>query len=494
MDVGKRAAIGSIWLTGVQVGTMLLSFGADVVLARLLTPADFGAFALALSLTELFFLLSGWSFHLAVVQAKEASKELIDTGYVLSLALGGTIVVIVVLTSLSVLRKLYSPQVLHFLWIFSVLQVVTILGHYRGALLERELRYGRFSLVRFSSRAVPLLAAIFLAWLGAGAWSFVGQQVLAACIVFGGYTALSRHRLGWRLSRQAIRRLIRFGGQTFVARGLEVAFYRLGNLVIGTSAGTTQLGYFSKAFTLAEMGHRFSWPALGQVPFAAYSRLQDDTNRLSKGYELVNYFLFRLLTPVGLVFLLVGEQVVVFLYGEKWRPAGPLLQAFALYALAMPIFENMKALLYSQDKIPGAIVARLAQLSFLVPGLYLLLKRSGVVGAAYAMDIGVVIGIAVISLYARRLVEVDIGGIILPPLLAGLSAVAIWELGIGQLHQWQSRFEDIALGGTVIVGLYFLVLLSIERQHLLHRAGYIFSTLRAGAGTAGEMDLVEKDA
>jgi O-antigen/teichoic acid export membrane protein len=477
MSIATKAARGTIWLTGVQIGITLFSFGANVVLARLLMPEDFGTFALALSLTELFFILAGWSFGLAVVQTKELSEDFVDTGYLLSLGMGICIVIIVLGSSI-LLKKFYSARILQFLWIFSALDVVAILGNYRANLLERRLDYGKFSAIRLSSRVIPWIVAIFLAWLGAGVWSFVGHQVLMASILFFGYTALSGHRFRWRLSREAMRRLFRFGGQMFMARGLEVGFYRLGNLMIGTLAGTTQLGYFSQAFTLSEMGHRVSWPALGQVPFAAYSRLQNDRDKLSKGYELVNYFLFRLLTPVGLIFLFLGEQVIVFLYGEQWRPAGPLLQAFALYTLAMPVFENMKALLYSQDKIPGAIFSRLTQLSFLAPGMYLALKSLRVLGAVYVLDIGVLIGIAVIYFWVRRLVHVQMRKLALPPLLAALGTFAVWRFGIAPLHQWQPVFKDMLAGISIICGLYLIFLLSIEQQGLVGRVRYLLSVLK----------------
>ena len=264
----------------------------------------------------------------------------------------------------------------------------------------------------------------------------------------------------------------------FVSRGLEVGFYRLGNLMIGTWAGANQLGYFNQAFTLSEMGHRFSWPALGQVPFAAYSRLQDDRGRLSKGYEMVNYFLLRFLTPVALVFLLLGEQIIVFLYGEKWRPSGPLLQAFALYSLAMPVFENMKALLYSKDRIPGAIFAKVAQLCFLAPGMYLALKSMDVIGAVYVLDIGVLIGIVVIYFWARKLVQVEIRKLTLPPLLAALGTFAVWQLGITSLHQWQPTFKDMFMVIPVISGFYLILLVGIERQELLGHVRYLVKILK----------------
>ena len=347
------------------------------------------------------------------------------------------------------------------------------------------MEYGKSSVIRLCSRVIPWIGAIFLAWLGAGAWSFVGQQALMASILFFGYRALSGHRFRWRISQEAMRRLFRFGGQMFISRGLEVGFYRLGNLMIGTWAGTAQLGYFNQAFVLSEMGHRFSWPALGQVPFAAYSRLQDDRDKLSKGYELVNYFLFRFLTPVGLIFLLLGEQVIVFLYGEKWHPAGPLLQAFALYTLAMPVFENMKALLYSQDKIPGAIFARLAQLGFLAPGMYFALKSLGVVGAVYVLDIGVVIGIAVIYFWVRKLVRVELRKLALPPLLAALGTFVVWNFGIAPLHHWEPRFVDMFIGILIISGLYLMLLFSIERQGFLARIQWLVRTLKPKGEVTG---------
>jgi len=321
MSIARKATKGMIWLTGIQIGGMLVSFGANIILARLLMPADFGVFSLALSLTDLFFVLTAWSFGLAVIQTKAVSQEFIDTGYLLSMVACAAAVAIVFASSF-LLRKLYSFQVLYCLWIFSAMNAVSVLGYYKAAMLERELDYGKYSLIHVSSRLFPWLGAIALAWFGAGAWSFVGQQALMASIIFFGYHALSTHKFRWRLNRKATKNLIRFGGQMLVSRGLEVGFYRIGYLMVGTWLGATQLVYFNQAITLSEMGYRLGRPALGQVPFAAYSRLQGDTNKLSRGYALVNYFLLRFLTPLALIFLLLGDQVIVLLYGKKWQEAG----------------------------------------------------------------------------------------------------------------------------------------------------------------------------
>ena len=481
MSVARKTISGAIWLTGTQIGIMFFSFGANIVLARLLMPEDFGIYALALSLNELFFILSGWSFGLAVIQAKESSEDFVDTGYFLSIVVGAGVVVLILISSLFI-RKLYSTRVLSLLWIFSVLQVIVMLGDYRSALLERNMEYGKFSIVRFSSRVIPWSGAVILAWLGAGIWSFVGLHVLTALILFFGFRAVSEHRFRWRITRDAKRRLFRFGGKMFIARGLETGFYRISHLMIGTLVGTAALGYFNQAFTLSEMGHRFSWPALGQVPFAAYSRLQDDKVKLSKGYELVNYFLLRFLTPLALIFFLTGDQVIVLLYGEKWRSAGPLLQIFAIYALTMPIFENMKALLYSQDRIPGAIFSRLCQVSFLFPAMYFALKKFGIEGAVYALDIGILIGIVIIYFWVKDLVRLKIRYVVFPPIFAALGTYVIWNILVTLLYKYQSSFKNLIIDIAFISGLYFVQLFIIEKRALLEHLRYLIKNLRSDPG------------
>jgi teichuronic acid exporter len=476
MSLAKKATQGIIWLTGVQIGGMLVSFGANIILARLLVPADFGSFSLALSLSELFFVLTAWSFGLAVIQAKTASQEFIDTGYLLSMVVG-TAAAVIVLVSSFLLKRLYSLQVLYFLWIFSALSVVGILGNYKAALLERNLDYGKYALIQFSARVIPWLGAVVLAWFGAGAWSFVGQQAIMALIVFFGYHTLSGYRFRWRLDRKAMGRLFRFGRQMLVSRGLEVGFYRIGYLIVGTWLGTTQLGYYNQALTLSEMGHRLGRPAVGQVPFAAYSRLQGDTNKLSRGYALVTYFMLRFLTPVALIFLLLGDQVIVLLYGKKWQEAGPLLQVLAFYALALPVYENMKELLYSQNRLAGAIFTRLVQLIFLVPGMCFALKKFGVSGAVYALDMGVTIGIVVIYIETRKLVRVEVKHLILPPLCAALGTFVIWRAGLVYLRDWQPKFSDAALGTILISALYFGLLFGIERRKSWAYFAILFETL-----------------
>ena len=476
-NIANRAVRGTIWLTGVQIGGMLFSFCANIILARLLMPADFGIFALALSLTDLFFILTSWSFGLALIQAKSVSDEFIDTGYILSLSVGAGALIVALVSSFA-LTKFYSLQVLHFFWIFSILNVLNILGNYRASLLERELDYGKFSIVRLLSQVTSWTLSICLACIGARAWSFVGQQILMASFIFFGYRKLSRHKFRLRLERTAMKRLFRFGGQMFVSRGFEVGFYRLGYIMVGTWIGTKQLGYFNQAVTLSEMGHRLCRPALGQVPFATYSRLQDDKNKLSKSYELVNYFLLRFLTPVALIFLLVGNEVIVFLYGNKWQEAGPLLQAFSLYALALPVYENMKEFLYSQDKIPGAIYTKVIQLISLVPIMYLALKRYGLIGSAYALDIGILLGVVIIYYHAKKQIQINVKNLTMPPLLAGISTIIVWKFLEAPFHPFQSNLSNIFISISLIFGLYLALILIMERKSLLQNIGFLIRILR----------------
>lgn len=477
MSIVRKAIRGTIWVTIVQICVMLSSFGANTILARILLPESFGTFALALSIVEFFFILSAWSFSLAVIQIKECSDELINTGFSLSLLVGIGISTLILISSF-ILVKFYSKQIIYLSCILSAIYAINILGYYYASLLERDLEYFRLSIIRLPSQFISWLCAILLAWLGAGVWSLLGQQMLIMVISFIGYRIITGRRLRWRLHRDAMLRLFNFGKRMFVSRGLEIVFYRLGNWTVGTLLGTLQLGYFNQAITLSEMGHRFSWPALGQIPFAAYSRLQDEKDKLSRGYELVNYCLIRFLAPLCLVFLLLGKQIIVFLYGENWRPAGLLLQILSVYTLVTPIFENMKALVYSQDRIYAAVVTRVIQLTFLIPGMYLVSKRWGTLGVVYVLDITVLVGICVICLWIRKVVSVNIRELILSPLIASLGTIVLWKICFERMKAWEPHLWDMCIGTGSILSFYFILILILERRKLWFRINILLKSFK----------------
>ena len=474
----RKFITGTIWLSAAQFISFFLSFGVNIILARLLTPKDFGTFFLALSITDLFYILSSWSFSIAIIQAKEVNQEFLDTAYWLSLIQGFIMFSLTLIVSF-LLKRFYSFQVVNIIVILSALKIPTLLSACYGAIVERELEYRSFSLVQLLSRIIPMFSAIGLAVLKLGVWSFVGREILTSGITFWGMRYISMWRFRWGFKIESAKHLLRFGSQAFVYRGLTVIYTRFRNFIIGTIAGTTQLGFFNQACQLSEMGVRLGGPAVVHVALAGYSRLQGNKDKLSQGYEMVNYFLIRFLIPTAILFFLFSNQIIVFLYGERWSHSASVLKILAFYALAMPIFENMKQLLYSQDRIIQAVKARVIQVAILVPGTYWALKKYGILGASYVVDLTTAAGIAIIIFYLKQIINLNVKKLIFTPLLSGVVTLIICWLWTNFVYKPKANLPGIFIIGLIILSTYFIVLTMLEKDVLWFNLKKVFHILKA---------------
>ena len=458
-----------------QLVTYFLAFGANILLARLLAPDDFGVFALGLSILAIFYILSGWSFQVALVQAVEIDQKLFDTACILSLTLACVLFALVVAGSLF-LKPFYSVQVVQILVILSALRIPLSLSNCYGATLQRELEYRRVSLVQMGARITSMVVAVLLAWLGLGVWSLVCKEALFAIGSFFGMRFVSSWRFRWHFDPAAMRHLFGFGSRMFVSTGLEAFLSSFQGFIVGTILGIAALGHFDRAIQLSRLGHTVAGPAVTHVSLAAYSRLQTSEDRLARAFEVINYFLVRIFVLVAVLFLLFGEDITVLLYGEKWRAAGEIVPLLSVYVVSITVFENMKSLLYSQAKIGEIVKVRAVQGGLLVLGMLIALPRYELVGAALVIDLLYLVGIALAFVYVKSYMHIGLGPVLLPPVLAGLVAVVLFRV-LQPLSQWTGGSASTLVIAILAALVYLGVLGLLERKRLRRDVRYLLGVV-----------------
>lgn len=475
LDLQQKFTTGSVWQVCTRIAITTLSFGTNIVLARLLAPDDFGTFFLALSLVELIYIFGGWNLSMAVIQAKEVNKSFLDTAYWLSASLGA-IFFLIVLTLSFIIKPYYSPEVIKISVILSAIRIPVLLSAIYRATVERELGYKNISLVQLFGRGVPMLAAIGFAVLGFGVWTFIFRSILEACLLFVGMQYISPWQVRWNFRILDAKKLLRWGSQMFVAQGFETFIHRFPRFIIGSTVGTAKLGHYRQADRLAELGHRLGGP-INTVSLAAYSRIQDAEEWRSKALNKINYLLIRLSVLVALFFLFFGEQLVVFLYGEKWKLAGEVLRVFSLYALFITLGNNLKHFLYSQGQLFKVIKMRGFQSVFLILSL-LILPYYGIKGVALMMGLGYMLGTFLGSRYVKQYVDVNFKRLIAPPILiAGFLAI-FYLLMRNVIIPHAFKGYLFIPGAFGIAGIYLALLYIFEREQLKPLVRALLQTIR----------------
>lgn len=471
----RRAATRSTFLlTWTNLLTYAASFGSTLVLARLLTPREFGEVALAVVIAEFLFLLASWSLSNALIREPEESvKVAFDTSVILMCWISVTVAAVSAVIAVA-LSHWYSSTVALVFAAISASRIVVLFALLLLADLERRLSYGRFAIVQYGSTLLSISVAIALGYRGAGVWALASREIITGCASFVMALVFVRWRPVWVYDRTKARELLRFGAGMLGSRLGDVMFHRFDNLMVGTFAGSYQLGLYNQAYVLTDVGIKLYYPAIYQVSLPTYARLQGDRVRSSRAFRIIIFFLSRAVVPFAVLFLVIPGQLLAVVLGEQWRPAEEVLRALAFYGLLVPLLEHTRVLLVANGAIRDILVARIIQLSFFVPATVLATWRWGANGTAIVVAVAMILGSGCMYYFARRFVDIREQDFI-PPLIGGLVASGLLVL-LSQALDGGAIL--LTVGAVVAITAFVVTLLVLERSLLIEHLRVLLGSLR----------------
>lgn len=460
--LSASAASGARFALLAQGSRFGLQLVGIVVLARLLTPADFGVVAMAAALTAAAAIIGDFGFSQAAMQARTLSQQQASNLFWINSAIGLVFTVLVLAASDQIGNFYDDSRVERALWGLCSLFILQSLSTQYAAGLARRLKFRLLALVEVLSTAMGLLGAILLALLGAGFWALVFQQVCTALTRFILLAALDKWRPSWP-SRAPMRALLVFGGNTFSVQFLTYLAGNVDSIVVGRFWGATALGLYDRAYNLYRMPMQQIAAPLSRVAVPVLGRLQDDLPRLNRYLQQAQRSLFY---SVGLGFALLaalGTPIVTVVLGPTWTEVGLFLRLFAaggLFQLAGYVYYwAFVATAHTGLQLKYVIITR--------PLMIALIVLSAPLGArwvAASVSVGLFINWLVLTIGPMRSIGVDIRGLVgaaLTPLLvhamAGLLGWVTWYVVVGQ---GQTDIMGLVSGLLVMVAAYVLCFMS----------------------------------
>jgi PST family polysaccharide transporter len=427
--VGRSVRGGAVTLVA-QGLKVVLQFGAIVVLARLLTPGDFGLFAMVAAFLVVLELLKDLGLSTATVQRAEITQSQVSTLFWLNCGLG--VAVAAVTAALApVFAWFYGePELLRLTPAVATAFLFTGLAAQHLALLRRQMRFGAVAAVQLGSEAAGLAAAVVAALYGFGYWSLVVQRIAWAAVMAAAGWAVC----GWRPSAPGplrnVRSLVAFGGNTTGAMVIGALLGNLDKVLIGWTWGVASLGLFERAQKIVQQPIQNLNTPLATVALPALSRLVDRPESYRGFYAGIVERLTMLVAPVAAVTIAAAGPVVEVLLGPQWIDAAPILAWMGIALVFMPLTYSLSWLYMSQDRAPEMLRASLISSAIGVVAVVagVPFGPTGVV-ISYAVSLIVIRCPIMFWLVGRRgpVRMADFSRILAVPTLATVAAVgAIW--------------------------------------------------------------------
>jgi PST family polysaccharide transporter len=467
-NLGRRVATGAGYkFLGIALRTAI-TIGSTAILARLLSPAEFGYIAMATVITEFAGLFGAFGFTNVLIQRRVITRLQLDTVFWATLAIGTLLAVVVFVLSFFAEWLFADPQVGPLLQVLSLTFILNSLVAVPWVVLSRLMHFGAEFWLQIGIVVIRTVAAVASAYAGYGVWSLViGALVggLAGVVVnFARVPYLPRFRFYMPLLTSTWRT----SGSYFGSSVLYYINMNLDLMLIGRQLGATSLGFYQNARSLTdEIRARIAMP-IQHVLFPAFSAVQGDRARFQALVLRAGRLLAAVVIPIGVGVSANANELVRVLYGDKWLAMIPVMSMFGLSgalraatAIASPLFNaNDRVGLALRYNIAGTILS-VGGVLFAMPYGVEAVAAAIVVTSLFSL-VAFRVAFGLIGLETRHMVQV-LG---LPALAALVMWVATfgvrqvstaWDLSIGLL-----LLAHVALGAVV----YGLVLHLLSRQYL----------------------------
>ncbi len=467
-DVGRGKVVrATVWTAASAAAPRLLSFVTMAIVARILTPHDFGVFAVAITVHTLIFSIATLGVGIVLTRGDIDVDEVAPTIAAIALISGVFLSLMMVAFATPIATTLGTPAAAGPLRVLAISLFLAGCFPVPVELLVRNFRTKELFVAQISGMIPANLLLLVLALGGTGAMAFAWSRVLEHLIT-GVLTYVFVRRWDWpRLNFRVAKRVLGFGLPVASASGLGAILANTDYAVVGHVLGAYHLGFYLIAFNVASWPGALLGATLMTIIVPTFSRLAhtpDGPRRaIVSGAQIVGLVSF----PICALTMALARPLIVSVYSAKWAPAAPVLSTLSIYGAASILCTFFSYTVVSQGRTGALLPLQLAWLAALIPGMIIGVHLRGIVGAGDAhvvVILGIVVPLYLVVFARTRIVRVrEPLAALLPPLiaavLAGLAAVAMkFLLGPALL--------ELAAGLIVGGGVYLIAVSPLAEKYL----------------------------
>lgn len=385
IPLSSKVAKGGFWLLILRMLDNAIGLLKLFIIARLLTPNDFGLLGIAFLIIATLDTFSQTGLDTALIQMKNDIKEYLNTVWSISIIKGFILYVILFISAPYVAIFFKSPESVAIIRVVGITILLRSFTNIGIIYFQKELDLSKHFLYRFSSTIVNFSVSVFTAFTLKSVWALVFGQ-LADCItgVVASYL-LHHYRPRFNLDLDKVKKLFGFGKWVFGSSILIFLFTQGDDFFVGKLLGATALGFYQMAYRVSSMPTTEITHVISNVTYPAYSRIQDNLPRLRNAYLKTLKLTAFLSFPIAGLILSLAPDLTIVILGEKWIPMVPSMQVLVLYGLIRSVAATAGPVFYSLGK-PGIDTKnQFLQVILLMALIYPLTSKWGLLGTSFAV-------------------------------------------------------------------------------------------------------------
>jgi PST family polysaccharide transporter len=335
-DLKRKSVRGGTVTMVSQAISITIQLASTVILARLLSPEDYGIIAMVLAVTSFAGVFRDLGLSPAAIQKKDLTRGQQSNLFWLNVATGMLLTILVSGVSPLVVWFYGKPELLWITVALSFNFVIGSFGSQHGAMLVRNMQFVRYSIPGLSGAFLSLAVSIALAMHGWSYWSLVWGNLSGAVLTTILMIVLSPFRPSWIEKSTGIREMVKFGANVTAFDFINYFHRNLDNVLIGKYVGAEALGLYSRGYALLLLPINTLRGPINAVGFPALSRLQDQPEAYRNYFRKLANLLALISMPLAAFLFVSVEEVILVLLGPDWGGVVPIFSVLALVAFVQP--------------------------------------------------------------------------------------------------------------------------------------------------------------
>lgn len=431
----QKAASGMVWTALQKYSTMFIQFISGIILARLLTPYDYGC----IGMLSIFMVLAesfiDGGFASALIQKKRPTQEDYSTIFYWNLGMAALMYAILFISAPAISRFYDIPILSDVLRVQGIILFIYGFNIVQRNQLKKKLNFKVLSIVTIITSIIALSVTIFMAYKGFGVWALVAQHLITAAIPAIVFWFFIKWRPILVFSWKSFKELFSFGVYMFLTHILNNFSSKIQGLLIGKFYSPATMGYYSKAQSTEHLASSSISSIMTQVTYPLYAEAQDNKEMLGNMIKRITMTISYITFPMLFILLLLAKPIFILLYSERWLASIPYFQALCIAGMGTCLTavntQAIAAIGKSKVMFIWTIVKRTIGIAATVGGLLLYGMKGLLIGAIFNSWFSYFVNISLVSKHVGYKFWKQIQDL-MPVALASLIAAVI-SFGISYL-------------------------------------------------------------
>lgn len=436
-NLKKDAISGMLWSALQKYSTMAVSFVSGIILARLLTPYDYGC----IGMLSIFMVLAesfiDGGFGSALIQKKEPTQKDYSTIFYWNMMVSALVYAVLFVSAPYIARFYDIPLLSDVLRVQALVLFIHAFTLVQSNQLRKQLNFKLISIVTIATSLISLTITIILAYKGFGVWALVAQNLITASIPAIVYWFYVRWRPLWVFSWPSIKELFSFGFYMFLTSIINNFSNQIQGLLIGRFYDPATMGYYSKAHSTEKLAASSISSVLSQVTYPLYAKVQDNLKILISLVRKITMVIAYLTFPLMCLLILTAKPIFVLLYSERWLPSVPFFQVFCIAGIVNCLMsvntQTIAAIGKSRVMFTWTLVKRVFGVSLMVGGLLIFGIKGLLWGFVINCYFSYIVNIALVSKHVgykwySQLLD------LVPVAIISVVSFVVCYFGIGAFH------------------------------------------------------------